>query len=234
MRNNIRRNRNIGTSKQGYGQNNKLKAGDSFVEKLIGYRKQKVVIKNHEFLFIEEKLQAGFQYSCSVDDIAACLNFVPECDYGDLKFIIFRQPKKKERILEPVWGRLMYSFEFENQFYPAIIIEAFRPGDKIKWPKKLSVTQSIEFNLLLDEGHRFTDQGKYYEVVLEFNAVRNTQLKRTIFHEIGHYVHYLTVVEWQENENESFEEWKNRYNSYFSISQREKESFANRYASIYQ
>ena len=234
MRDYTRRNRNIGTSKQGYGQNNKLTVRDFFVEKLVEYKKQRVVINNHEFLFITENLQDGFQYSCSVDDIAECLNLVPECDYGDLKFIVFRQPKRKERILEPVWGKLMYSFEFENQFYPAIIIESFKVSDRIKWPKKLSITQSVEFNLLLEEGHKFTDKGKYYEVELEFSAVRNTQLKRTIFHEIGHYVHYLTIVERQGNENESFEEWENRYNSYFSIAKREKESFANKYASAYQ
>jgi hypothetical protein len=66
-------------------------------------------------------------------------------------------------------GRLMYSFEFENQFYPAIIIEAFKVGDKIKWSKKLSVAQNLEFNLLLEEGHKFIDKGKYYDAELFFN-----------------------------------------------------------------
>lgn len=234
MKNYTRRNRNIGTSKQGNGQDNKFEVKDFFIEKLDDYTKQEVVIKDHTFLFITEKLQKGFQYSCSIDDIVNCLTIIPKCDYGDLKFIIFRQPKKKERTLCPVWGRLVYSYEFESQLYPAIIIEAFKEGDKLKWSKKISIIDRQEFDLLLKDEHNFIDKGKYYEATLELNAVRNTQLKRTIFHEVGHYVHYLTFVGRQELEDESYEEWESRYETFFSIPRREKEIFANRYAANYQ
>lgn len=234
MKNFTRRNRNIGTSKQGHGQDNKFDVQDFFIEKLVDYTKHEVIIKDHTFVFITEKLQKGFQHSCSIDDIVNCLHLIPESDYGDLKFIIFRQPKKKEQTLSPVWGRLAYSYEFENQLYPAIIIEAFKEGDRLKWSKKISIIDRREFDLLLKEGHNFTDKGKYYEAELEFNAVRNTQLNRTIFHEVGHYVHYLTVVERQGVEDESYEEWESRYKTYFSIPKREKEIFANKYAANYQ
>ena len=35
-----------------------------------------------------------------------------------------RQPKRKEEIISPVWGRLIYSYEFENDYCPAIILDA--------------------------------------------------------------------------------------------------------------
>nr|WP_297169259.1 hypothetical protein [uncultured Dysgonomonas sp.] len=234
MKNNTRRNRNIGTAKQGYGQNNKLKTQDYFVEKLTEYTKRKISINGHEFIFVVEDLQTGFQYSCSLDDIVTQLSKIPNTDYGDLKFIVFRQPKKKERMLEPVWGRLMYTYEFEGDLFPAIIIESFQPGDSLKWSKKQSVAQIQEFKLLQEEGHIFIDKGNYYEAILSESAVRNTQLNRTIFHEVGHYVHYLTFVERPSTDEESFEEWENRYNKYFSIPKREKEVFANRYAAKYK
>lgn len=234
MRNNTRRSRNIGTSKQGHGQNNKLKTQDFFAEKLTEYTKYEATINGHEFLFIIEKLQDGFLYSCSIDEVANCLTKVPSTDYGDLKFIVFRQPKRKERILSSVWGRLVYYYEFEGQSFPAIILESFKVGEKLKWTKKLSVPQSKELELLQEEGHNFIDKGKYYEVVLEFDAVRNTQLNRTLFHEIGHYVHYLQVVNKPATEDEDFEEWENRYNRYFSTPSREKEEFANKYATNYK
>lgn len=52
------------------------------------------------------------------------ITHIPSEDYGDLRFIILRQPKRKEEIISPVWGRLIYSFEFEHEYAPAIILDA--------------------------------------------------------------------------------------------------------------
>lgn len=38
--------------------------------------------------------------------------------------MIYRQPKRKEEILSPVWDRLIYSYDYKNEYYPAIILDA--------------------------------------------------------------------------------------------------------------
>jgi hypothetical protein len=72
MRNPVRRNRNIGTAKQGFGQNNKLEISDSyrivkeFYERLESYKKYKRTINGHNFLFIIEQPRKTSQHACSI------------------------------------------------------------------------------------------------------------------------------------------------------------------------
>ena len=60
MFNPSRRNRDIGTVKQGFSQNNKLTIStpygsyQSFYEKLTTYKKESRIINNHEFVFVVE------------------------------------------------------------------------------------------------------------------------------------------------------------------------------------
>jgi len=60
--------------------------------------------------------------------------------------------------------------------------------------------------------------------------VRNTQLYRTLLHEFGHYVHYLTIVERPGYEDEALELCEQRWDFYNKIPAVEKEAFAHRYA----
>jgi len=141
MNNQTRRNRNIGTSKQGYGQNNILTIPEphgnlkSFYEGLVDYKKIKSTINGHEFLFIIETTRDTSEHSCSIKDIETIIEQIPKKDYGELKFIVLRQPKRKEETLAPTWGKLIYSYEFEDQCSPAIIL------DTVDFSKKLKMVQ---------------------------------------------------------------------------------------------
>lgn len=239
MRDNTRRNRNIGTSKQGYGLNNKMKIPHPiygsdlkwFPERLGKYQKIKRKINEHEFVFIVEELHLDAYHSCSVDDVAKIIKHIPLEDYGDLKFIVFRQPKRKEMILSSVWGRLIYYFEFEDECYPAIILESIQYDGKLKWPRKLSVELQIDMERLKRDGHIFNEDKRYYHVELLPENVRQTQLYRTLLHEFGHYVQFLNVVEKPASEDEEYEEWEKRWDFYHdSIPSSEKEKFAHTYA----
>ncbi|MFD2968899.1 hypothetical protein [Sphingobacterium bambusae] len=109
MNNPARRNRNIGTVKRGFGQNNKLTIPEpcgvlqSFYERLTDYYKIKSVINGHDFLFVIEQTRADSQHPCSVIDIETIIEQIPKEDYGELKLIVLRQPKRKEEILSPTW-----------------------------------------------------------------------------------------------------------------------------------
>ncbi|HWD88900.1 MAG TPA: hypothetical protein VG367_12280 [Mucilaginibacter sp.] len=160
-------------------------------------------------------------------DIEKIIENIPPSDYGSLRLIVLRQPKKKEAIISPVWGRLIYSYEFENDYYPAIIIEAIDYSKKFYWNKSQSPEDQKEFERLKKDGHRFVENKKEFVSTFEIENVRNTQLYRTLLHEFGHYVQYLEVVETQ---NEDYETWKKNFEMYLKIPKTEKEKYANKYA----
>lgn len=236
MNNPTRRNRNIGTSKQGYGQNNRLVipspciTSKSFYERLGEYEKVTKTINGHEFLFVVEKTREGSHHACSIGDIENIIKHIPIQDYGDLKLIIFRQPKRKEETLSPVWGRLIYSYEFEKNYLPAIVLEAVNYNHQLKWSTKLSIDMQKELERLKSDGHTFSKHSRYFVADYQIENVRNTQLYRTLPHEFGHYVHYLNVVERYSTENEEMETWEKRSDFYFNIPSVEKEKFAHQYA----
>ncbi len=236
MYNPTRRNRNIGTEKQGYGQNNELSipkpchTSKTFYERLDKYEKLIKVINDHKFTFVIENTRKTSKHACTVDDIAKIISNIPKTDFGDLELIILRQPKRKEETLSPVWGRLAYSFEFENEYSPAIIIEAIDYERKFKWGRKLSPDDTRELERIKADGHKIKESKKYFEADYELDNVRNTQLYRTLLHEFGHYVHYLEFVERPGNDDEEFEYWNKRNDKYFNLPKSEKEKFAHNYA----
>ncbi|MCD7900599.1 MAG: hypothetical protein LUH22_12220 [Bacteroides sp.] len=238
MRDNTRRNRNIGTSRQGRGQNNKMKVPSPFYssdwrvfyERLTNYKSYRQTINRHEFLFLVEELKKGFQHACTVDDVCEIIKHIPKEDYGLLDLVVFRQPKKKEVLLSPAWGRFVYSFRLQNDYFYAIILEAFDETDEIKWSKKLSVEKQKELLRLKKDGHPFVEEKRYYKAPMQLEYVRNTQLYRTIPHEFGHYVHYYNNVTKHDTEEEEFEEWERRYNAHVNLPKAVKEAFAESYA----
>lgn len=236
MFNPARKNRNIGTPKQGHGQNNRLVIPQSgaalkrYYEILGPYEKVEVTINDHLFLFIVETPRPGTLHACSVADIKRIIEHIPVADYGQMKLIVLRQPKRKEEVLAPVWGRMIYSYEFEGDYYPAIILEAVDYSRKLKWKKKLPIPDQQELERLRADGHEFIDDGRYFTAEFKPVHVRQTQLYRTLMHEFGHYVHYLEVVERPGTEDEDLACWEQRYEDYFRLPGVEKESFAHRYA----
>ncbi len=236
MKNPIRRNRNIGTAKQGHGQDNKLTIPQpcgvlkSFYERLVDYQKIKSVINGHEFIFVIEPTRTDSKHACSVADIETIIGQIPREDYGKLKLIILRQPKRKEEILSATWGRLVYSYEFENEYYPAIILDAVDVTRKFKWKNSLSVDSQKELERLRQDGHKIENDGRYFMAEFNLEFTRNTQLYRTLPHEFGHYVQYLALVERPASADEDHEAWAARHDQYFRIPQAEKEKFAHRYA----
>ncbi|AZA80758.1 hypothetical protein C1637_11955 [Chryseobacterium lactis] len=236
MYNPTRRSKNIGTENQGYGQSNKLTIPSphgnvkSFYERLTHYQKEIRIINNHEFVFAVEETRDNSIHSCSVDDIQKIIEQIPSEDYGELRFIILRQPKRKEEILSPVWGRLIYSYEFEEEYFPAIILDAIDLNKKLSWSRKQSIEDQQEFERLKEDGHLFIETKRNFTTELKPEIVKNTQLYRTLPHEFGHYVHYLEIVERTEDDHDDYDKREQRMDYYFSLPKSEKEKFAHTYA----
>jgi hypothetical protein len=182
MFNPIRRNKNIGTENQGFGQDNKYKISTpygilkSFYERIEKYYKEIRIINDHEFLFIAEEIRENCYHTCTFNDVEKVIREIPKDDYGDLKFIILRQSKRKEEIVSSVWGRLIYSFEFENEYFPAIILDAIDLNKRLVWSRKLTVDDQKEFERLKEDGHIFVENKRYFVADLQLNPSRSTQL----------------------------------------------------------
>ncbi len=234
MRNPTRRNRNIGTENQGFGQNNKMKISThnrelkSFYERLENYQKEKRIINKHEFVFITEQTRENCVHTCSLNDIEKIIKNIPPKYYGELRFFILRQPKRKEEIISPVWGRLIYSYEFEDDYYPAIVLEAIDLSKKFKWTKKQKIEDLKEFEKLKIDGHIFKENKKEFIADFTIDKSRNTQLYRTLLHEFGHYVHFLNYTSILDDEN--YDEKERLEDIYFNLPKNEKEKYAHKFA----
>lgn len=204
----VRRNRNIGTDKSGYKKQNDFQIpnpnGSSCFENINQFNIENRNINGRTFHFIIENLKRSYIYSCSVDDVAEILKAVPSEDLIGLDCIVFRQPKRKEEIFSKCWGRIIYNYNFNKTVRPAIIIEAVDISKDLKMDKSLNPFDNIELETLREEGHLISESKKFYIIKMTKESVRNTQLYRTIFHEVGHYVDYKSGMKRNELEKEVF------------------------------
>ena len=238
MKNPIRRNRNIGTSNQGHGQNNELVIPyvsghmKSFHERLEKYTKDFRTINGNVFEFVVEETRSNSEHACTVEDIFEILKHIIPKDYGRLNLIILRQPKRKEELLSSVWGRLIYSYHFENKFRPAIILEAIESNKELKWSKRLGPEATKELKRLEKDGHKIITDKRKHLIKSTLESVRNTQLYRTLTHEIGHYKHFIELVGEIEDspESETYEDYEKRENKYHNLEKSIKEKYAHNYA----
>jgi hypothetical protein len=226
-----RRSRNIGTAKQGHGQDNRMGIpetlyGPAFFEKLENV----VQVVFGGFRILVEATRENSVHACTVEDLITVLKLIPAADLGELNLIVLRQPKRKEEMLNPAWGRLIYAFGFEHNIQPAIILEAVNLTGKITRDKKMSVAGQDEFIRLQQDGHQFSTEKRAYIAPNQLEAVRNTQLYRTLFHEVGHYVEYQQKVFYLPEELDAEEALYSRRDVYFQIPKQEKELFAHSYA----
>ena len=196
MNNPTRRNRNIGTAKQGFKKRNAFdipdcypRTGKIFWENLSQCSTVKRRINGYGFTFVVEKTKENYYHACTIDDLEIVLQAVPSFYFQGLRTIILRQPKRKEEFFSNVWRRLVFGFEFQKQVIPAIILESVKKTDRYVLPKKLSLEQQAELKRLKNDGHTIVETKREYVINLTLESARNTLLYRTLLHEIGHHYH---------------------------------------------
>ena len=229
-----RRNRNIGTKSAGYGQDNKLVIPWAWADNRIFYERlvDPVVVEIQvgsvsKHVIIEPTIK-GFIHACTVDDIQRLLELIPVEHINDITAFVLRQPKRKEQILSSVWGRLIYSSDLCGFSGPTVYLEAQNFEQPLKWSKSLTPEGAKELERLREDGHVVVTDKRQHIINCTLDTIRNTQLYRTLPHEIGHYVDYLTKVE--EPSKDNFDLWSVLNDKYHSRPSQERESFAHRYA----
>ena len=237
-RNPVRRSRNIGTVKQGHGRDNRLVIpqsinGPHWRDRLGSYSREIRVIDGRSITFLVEETTGGCIHPCTVSDVTHILRQVPASEWAILNTFVFRQPTIKQRTLVPVWGRLLYFAEITSgtgqklSEGPAIILEAIDIERPIKWSKSLDPDDAGELERLSIDGHTIDQTARHHEIIVSRHSARNTQLYRTLLHEIGHWFDWLSKVEepaMSGGTRESLER------AYFARPKAEREAFAHRYA----
>jgi hypothetical protein len=187
-----RRNRNIGTSKQGHGQDNRLTIPwcglKLYYENLTEYKVALRTVHSRSLPFIVEETRADSCHACTVDDIARVLQQAPSSDFFGIDFIVLRQPKRKEEIINPVWGRIAFYAEIGAHQGRAIFIDAVTPSRPMRWSKSLTPDRQQELDRLRGDGHEIITTRHDHKINVSLESLRATQLYRTLLHEIGHSV----------------------------------------------
>jgi len=214
-----RRNRNIGTPKQGRGRDNQMAIPCPWFQGLFWNQvgPHKVVrraIGSKEVVFVIEQTREGYVHACTVEDLLTILRCVPWDEFDAIDGIFLRQPTVKQERLSPAWGRLGWWVEVGEIHGPAITLEAIRPGVPFHWSRRLTPDARRELDRLEADGHRISFDGRRHVICPTLESIRTTQLYRTLLHEIGHWVDFESLG------NERFS----------AKPQREKEAFAHRYA----
>lgn len=235
-----RRNRNIGTGKQGHGQDNRFvvpavcHAERNWTEYLNPHQIIRRRIKGWAKTFIVEDNHGGCIHACSVDDICYAMAELPSWDHRRIEIIVLRQSSLKQRLLHPAWGRLIFSADLappgQKPFYsgPAIMLEAIDCRADFVWPASLTPSDRAEFDRLLADGHKVSREGRRYVLSPTPASVRATQLYRTLFHEIGHWVDFTQKVLRPSEQHQG--DYSALAANYFSRPPQEREAFAHRYA----
>lgn len=224
----IRRNKNIGTKKSGHSKTNLFYTPGKADELILkNINSQSVITVNGlEFSFIVEELYDEYMHCCTADEISKVLSFIPQCDLEGLRFIILKQPTKKEEMLRPCWGRVIYNFSYNKKSGSAIILYAINIEKEIFWRNSLNPQGIRELENLKDEGHLVFMEGKNIRIKSSFNSAKMTQLYRTLFHEVGHLIYFKNFI--KEHNNTDF---AGICELYFKRPVEQREDYAITYAS---
>ena len=232
-----RRNRNIGTAKRGRGKNNRLSIpirGDHlFWERIDRAVEVQRVIGNRVLRFFVQSTTGDCLHSCTVDDLVKMFSYLPADDWEEVGAVVLRQPRRKERLLAPVWGRLAYAADLAGvggrvvYSGPAIILEAVNPSVPMKFGRSIGSEEMDELDRLMADGH-VVRHGRIHEVYSTLQACRATQLYRTLLHELGHWVDFLEKVERPSLQSPG--QYEILLNRYHNRATREKERVAHDYA----
>lgn len=204
-RNPTRRNRNIGTSKSGHGNNNRFRIPDYdkvYFERLGSHTVFNIEAQNKRVTLIVEHPRRGVFHACTPGDLQQMLSLLPSSDWDGIEYLVLRQPKRKEELLQPVWGRMVFSFDYQKHSGPAIVLEAVDWNKPLSWGRHLVPDDQAELQRLREDGFTFVERKRGFVLHPSMESVRNVQLFRTLLHEIGHWIDYRTRGEdsyWREH-----------------------------------
>lgn len=233
-----RRNRRIGTKASGFSKSNDMRIPESWLDKhgncslyyerLETPRVESVQFGECKMKVLYEPPRDGFSYGCSPADVVKLLTIISKLVPALPDIVAFRQPTRKQHQQNPVWGRFLYFAEFAEHHGTAIVLDAQELGAPLKWSKRMTLEDRAEYERLFRDGHVFVETKRYQVAELTEEAVRNTNLYRTVLHELGHLADYHQKV--LNNQTALDRDQDVADSLYFSRPTSEREAFAHRLA----
>ena len=86
--------------------------------------------------------------------MARLLSEVPLDDWAGISAVVFRQPTRKQDLLRPMWGRLVFDTQESGITGSAIQLDAQDPRQEIRWNPSLRPDHQKELSALVADGHR--------------------------------------------------------------------------------
>ncbi|MGB0951805.1 MAG: hypothetical protein ACPG31_01140 [Planctomycetota bacterium] len=201
---------------------------DRYYERLKKAISLSLKVHGREVPFLVEPPAEDFYYAVTPEEMEVVLNLLPPRHVVDLEYFVLRQQKAKELLFESKWGCFRVFSTTGKYMGRSIHLCSQRKVDVIPWAKSLSKCNAEELKRLEGDGHRITSDARKYYIHTSLDSNRNTQLFRTLPHEVGHHVDAMEQYEWPgEDEHEA---WELLFDRYYSRPSREREDYAHRYA----
>lgn len=162
--------------------------------------------------FVREETLSGYEHPCTDADIRDVIRCLPPEDMKGIALVLFHQPTRKEELRSPRWAAYYPAYTCGETSGPAILLEAVNPEKSMKWGTSLEPDDMRELELLEREGHAIRRERKAIYIGMDTPSVRNTQVRRSFIHEVGHHVDYMRNPE-----------------TFASKTKIQKEAFANAY-----
>jgi hypothetical protein len=167
----------------------------------------------------------GFTYGCTPEDVVKVLNLLPPADVSGIEIVAFRQPTRKQTLLSPAWGRLIFFAEFDAASGTCVMLEASKIGTVTKYHRKHSIETAKELDRMREDGHQLIQDRRGWNLVTSEESIRNGMLYRTFLHEVGHDVDLNRFFD-----DPAYENDRDPWDAYWARSTRDREAAAHRYA----
>ena len=130
------------------------------------------------------KTTKDYFHACTVEDLEMIIQHSFRLFQG-LRTIICI--KKEQKIFHPF--ELVFIMSLKIALFRNLL-ESVKQSSTFRFSRKADIDQQKELERLQKDGFKFIENKRDYEINLTLENVRNTQLYRTLLHEIGHYVQF--------------------------------------------
>src|SRR3954451_10164299 len=164
-------------------------------ERWTPQRVEEHTVHGRTLRIVVERPLSGWVHACVPEDVVEVLGRLPAPDTEGLGLVVLLQPKRKEDMLRPVWGRIHWTSRFRGYAGPAVTLAALdlrRPV--LRWSRSLWPEGQDELDRLRTAGFVITEGRREYGIRLEPVALRRWQRERTLPHEVGHWVDFRRRV----------------------------------------
>lgn len=183
-----------------------------------------------------ERLLDGHRHLCEPSAIVGVLNELPADDVDGLGLVVLHQETRKQTILKPAWGRILWCDRFRGYRGPVVMIDAIDLTYQwFVWGASITPPWQRELDRFRRLGVAVEQNKRGCRIDLQPEPLRRWQLARTVPHEVGHWVDFRawvleplgvqTAAEAVEHPH-----YGARIDYWCARSEREREEFADRYA----